>query len=333
MGKQMPGIVVSGAGKIGTRHLSVYQSISEGAVVGVVEPDDATFSAASGSRGGELERFITLEEALDHPAVDVIDICTPTPVHFKQAEAALRSGKSVFCEKPLVTSPSEIEALVSLLTGDTSFRVGYPYRYHPRIVRLKQRLDSGALGTPHMALFRIGGRGSHRAWKHRKGSGGGALLDMATHMIDLAYWLFGDFTETEILHSSLLVPERSIGGRIVEVDAEDLVILRLKTQSGVTVCVYADFVSSGFAQSIEVAGSNGSAFATVIDTIPDRYSLVSSAEGLAAGDTVEQGERVDMLALQLADFVASVSRGDVVQDISSSIAVTDVIHSYDSGAI
>ncbi|MCA1696060.1 MAG: Gfo/Idh/MocA family oxidoreductase, partial [Actinobacteria bacterium] len=147
----MTGIVVTGAGKIGSRHLSAYQSIPESTVVGVVEPDDATFAAASSTRVGGLERFITLEEALDHPAVDVIDICTPTPLHFKQAEAALRSGKSVFCEKPLVTSPTEIDALVSMLTRESTFRVGYPYRYHPRIVRLKHRLDRGALGTPHMA--------------------------------------------------------------------------------------------------------------------------------------------------------------------------------------
>jgi predicted dehydrogenase len=325
----MTGIVVTGAGKIGSRHLRRYDSLTAVDVIGLVEPSDAAYASVGASSTERPRRFSTLEEALDHPHVTVVDICTPTPLHFRQAEAALRAGKSVFCEKPLVTSLADAKTLAAM-TGDTTFRVAYPYRYHPRLERLKRRLDEGALGTPHMALLRIGGRGSHRVWKHRRGLGGGVLLDLATHMVDLAFWMFGDFVETEVLHTSQLVGERDIDGEVVEVDAEDVVVLRLRTRSGVTVFVYADFISPGFAHSVEVAGSNGSAFSSVLDALPDRYSLIRAAAGLPPGDTIEAGESVDMLDLELADFVASLTRGEVVQDISSSLAVSGVIDEYNA---
>lgn len=325
----MTGIVVAGAGKIGGRHLHSYDSLAGADVIGLVEPSDEVYASVHVSRNGGPRRFSTLEEALGHPGVHVVDICTPTPLHFQQVEATLRSGKSVFCEKPLVTSLGDARTLASI-AGATTFRVAYPYRYHPRLERLKRRLEEGALGEPRMALLRIGGRGSHRAWKHRRADGGGVLLDLATHMVDLAFWMFGDFVETEVLHSSQLVRERDIDGERVEVDADDLVVLRLRTRSGVTVCVYADFISPGFAHSVEIAGSNGSAFSSVLDALPDRYSLLSEAAGLPRGDTVEAGQSVDMLGRQLADFVATLKRGEVVQDIPSSLAVSGVIDEYNA---
>ena len=325
----MTGIVVAGAGKIGSRHLHRYESLPEVDVIGLVEPSDEAYAGLGVSGNGKPRRFSTLQEALDDPHVNVVDICTPTPLHFRQAEAALRAGKSVFCEKPLVTSLADAQTLAAM-TGDTTFRVAYPYRYHPRMRCLKRRLDEGALGTPHMALLRIGGRGSHRVWKHRRGLGGGVLLDLATHMVDLAFWMFGEFDETEVVHTSQLVRERDIGGELVEVDAEDVVVLRLRTRSGVTVFVYADFISPGFAHSVEVAGSNGSAFSTVLDALPDRYYLISEAAGLPAAETIEAGQSADMLDLELTDFVASLTRGEVVQDVFSSLAVSGVIEEYNA---
>ena len=288
----MQNIVVAGAGKLGLRHIQSYGAIDDATVVGIVDPVVERRNAVIDDIGSGIAVYDSVQAAASDSAVDVIDICSPTMVHFGQVSDALALGKSVFCEKPLVPTlhdANRLEAVLSESPG--TLRVGYVYRYHPRMQMLKDHIDEGALGEPHLAMLRIGGRGSHREWKHKAESGGGALLDMATHMIDLAYWFFGPFVESELLHGTQLIHKREINGDLVEADAEDLAIVRIRTVGDVEVLIHADFVTPGFANSVEVAGTNGSAASSIITSIPDRYSLVHPANGLAAGETVYLGPR------------------------------------------
>ena len=322
-------VAVLGAGKVGHRHLEAYQRVPGAEVVGILEPHEERLSAALADLARSIPRYASLDDVLSDPEVDVVDICSPTPLHFEQVCRSLRAGKTVFCEKPLVPSVAEVEEIARLLsTADTSLRVGYVYRSHPRIELLKQRLDDEVLGTPYMAVFRIGGRGSHRAWKHGRASGGGALLDMASHMLDLAYWFFGGIDEVESLYSGLLLSKREIDGEQVEVDADDVVIVRLRTLTGVEILVHADFLSPGFANWIEVSGKNGSALVSIISGLPDRYVLRSAARGLPAGETLEQGRPVNMLERELAAFIADVNERRVVKDIDASLLVAQVVESF-----
>ena len=322
----MTRIIVAGAGKRGVRHLEAYRKIPGASVVGIVEPDAQRRLDAIGLAGDEAEAFGSVPDALDATDADVVDVCTPTAHHFEDEAAVLDAGKSVFCEKPLVPTLAEAEALHERVeAGKGSLRVGYVYRYHPRIQQLKDRLDAGVLGNAYLAMLRIGGRGSHRLWKHQAGMAGGALLDMATHMLDLAYWLFGGFTEIEILHQAVLVHKREIDGVLHDVDADDLVIVRLRTVGDVEVLVHADFVTPGFANLIEVAGTNGSASTSIVTAIPDRLTLVRPAGDLPAGETTTPGESADMLQAQLASFVDDVVNGRLVSDMRASLEIARVL--------
>lgn len=322
-------VALLGAGKVGQRHLEAYEAIEQVQVVGVLEPDAECFAALTAGPGRPLSRYESLDHVLEDGSVDVVDVCSPTPFHFEQVSRSLAAGKTVFSEKPLVPTVSEVEEIASVLSGtDSSLRVGYVYRFHPRVEKLKQRLDDDVLGKAHLAVLRIGGRGSHRAWKHDRASHGGALLDMASHMLDLAHHLFGRITEVKPLFSGLLVPKREIDGAQVEVDADDVVIVRLRSATGVEILVHADFLSPGFSNLIEVAGENGSALVSVVSGFPDRYVLKDRVGDVPAGETFEAGDSADMLACELGAFVRDADSGQVIRDIDSSLLVARVADAF-----
>src|SRR5262245_2023775 len=109
----MARIGLIGLGFMGRMHLAAYGKIRGAEIVAVADQDEkrarGDFSGAWGNIPGAIERLdmtgITgttdFRALIAHPAVDVVDICVPTPAHEPLALAALEAGKHVLCEKPL----------------------------------------------------------------------------------------------------------------------------------------------------------------------------------------------------------------------------------------
>ena len=74
-------------------------------------------------------------------------------------------------------------------------------------------------------------------------SAGGVVSEMLVHLLDVASWYFGPFAEVEVLQRELLRPTRSIGGRSETVDADDFVLVRLRSTAGVLVLCQADLLT------------------------------------------------------------------------------------------
>ena len=152
-----------------------------------------------------------LDDIFSDRDIRAVLVCTPTPSHKETIQKALKAGKDVFCEKPLCTDLIEALELKEVESrSGKSVLVGYVYRYVPIFeegVRLmndfRENGGSLVLGKPLSAYFRLGGRGSHQVWKHRRDQGGGAINEMLVHMIDLANWYFetaekvGSLTDTD----------------------------------------------------------------------------------------------------------------------------------------
>jgi len=89
----------------------------------------------------------SFEEMLGDPEVDAVVIATPVPTHYGLAKAALEAGKHVFVEKPPAMTAAEIEELVALAEErDLVLMPGHLLLYHPGVQKLKELVDSGALG-------------------------------------------------------------------------------------------------------------------------------------------------------------------------------------------
>ena len=306
MNKVKIGIV--GCGKQAPKHLSGLRKIP--GVELILADIDTDFAAELGRKEG-LAWADDIEDIFGDKDITAVDICTPTQSHVDLIRRAVESGKDFFCEKPLCEKMEEARALHDLLASSQRFgMVGYIYRFSP-VFELGYSLfedvplvgESMVLGKIVSAFFRLGGRGSHQVWKHRKANGGGAINEMLVHMIDLALWYFGPVQEAEVLACDLLRPKRVIQGKEEEADAEDYVLIRLKTKSGVEVLCQADLVTPAFTQFVEVQGENGTFMGSIQQDMPSFIYCQEDAAGYPKGKTMLSFGKVNLFDAQMAEFV------------------------------
>lgn len=154
-------------------------------------------AAQVAARYGVQQVFDNLSAALEIKA-DVCVICTPAHLHVVQAAAALQAGSHVLIEKPLGVSLSGVSELTSLVeeTG-LNCGVAYVYRAHPVLAEMRTAIQSGRFGQPiqltalagqHFPFYRPAYKDTYYR-DHR--TGGGAVQDALTHVINAAEWLVG----------------------------------------------------------------------------------------------------------------------------------------------
>jgi predicted dehydrogenase len=144
-----------------------------------------------------LERW---EEAIVHPDVDLVVVATTNDALTPIAIAAVEAGKHVLVEKPAARTVSELDRLIAAAERHhRQVRVGFNHRYHPALLEARQLVDRSALGPLMFVRGRYGhgGRvGYDREWRADPAkAGGGELIDQGVHLIDLASWFLGSFTD------------------------------------------------------------------------------------------------------------------------------------------
>ncbi len=143
--------------------------------------------------------WTSLDAALADSAIQAVYVGTPVFLHAPQTIQALRAGKHVLCEKPMAMNEAEARRMIDTAaeTGRL-FGVAYYRRFYPKILRAKELLRQGAIGTPvfaeltnHMWFSGMGEPGE-RSWLFDPAkASGGPLFDIASHRIDVLNFLFG----------------------------------------------------------------------------------------------------------------------------------------------
>lgn len=271
----------------------------------------------------------------DDPEIQAVVICTPTRTHYSLIAKALEKNIHVFCEKPLSENVEEIEALKTAEhSSDAVLTIGYVYRFVPafeegfRLFREMQvNGESLLLGKPLTAFFRLGGRGSHQAWKHRKETGGGAINEMLVHMIDLANWYFGPLNSLDIVSNNLHLPSRSIRGEIVDADAEDFILVHCRGYNGIEIFCQADLVTPAFNQYVEIQAENGSFRGSIQQDSPSYVFLNEARGGFDAGKTALSFGQRNLLDYQMLYFVLSILRNQKADKntVEDSLQLTRII--------
>jgi predicted dehydrogenase len=301
-------IALIGCGKQAPKHISGLRKL---AGVELVLADINSQSAEKLGAQHGVPWVSRVEEIFDDPGIKAVDICTPTPSHVDLIFRAMAAEKDFFCEKPLCGSLQEARTIVDQLesTGRRGM-VGYVYRFSP-VFEVGHSFfedvpfggESKVLGKVVSAFFRLGGRGGHQLWKHLKAHGGGAINEMLVHMIDLALWYLGPVRDAQVLACELLRPKRLIAGKLEEADAEDYVLVRLKTQSGVEVLCQADLITPAFTNLVEIQGENGTFMASIQPEMPSFLFCHEGAAGYPAGKTPLKFGVLNLFEAQMAEFV------------------------------
>ena len=138
--------------------------------------------------------------AIDHNNVEMVIVATTNESLAKITLAAVRAGKHVLVEKPAARRADELSPVIEAARqAGVQVRVGFNHRYHPGIRKARELCDAGTLGDLMFVRGRYGhgGRpGYEKEWRANPDlSGGGELIDQGVHMIDLARWFLGDFSQ------------------------------------------------------------------------------------------------------------------------------------------
>ncbi len=185
-------VLIVGVGSIGERHLRCFAATGR-ARLALCEVNP-TLRTAVAERYG-VESFAKLDDALAAGPSAVV-ICTPAHLHLSMALAAARAGAHLLIEKPLSTSLEGLEDLRQACTQRTA-AVAYVYRAHPALVPMREAIRSGRFGEPVEIVVKCGQhfplyRPAYREIYYRdRATGGGAVQDAITHMMNAGEWLVG----------------------------------------------------------------------------------------------------------------------------------------------
>lgn len=182
-----------GAGTISQFHLESYQNNKQVEIYAICDIN-AQRAEAAAKKYDVARWFMIYKEMLADPAIDAVSICTINHLHAEIAIAALDAGKHVLLEKPLCMTVEEallIQAAVKR-SGKT-LQVGFVRRFGTNALVLQQFIEAGDLGEVYYAkasfLRRLGNPGGWFADKQL--SGGGPLIDIGVHIIDLCWYMMG----------------------------------------------------------------------------------------------------------------------------------------------
>jgi predicted dehydrogenase len=207
-------------------------------------------------------------ELLARPEVDLVDCCVPNHKHEEVVLAAAQAGKHIYCEKPLSMNVADGQRMVQAVTSaGVKSQMTFNFRFFPALTRARQLVEAGFLGN----IFSFRGR-YYRAsyidpnkplsWRLSKEiSGGGALFDLGSHILDLVYYLLGDFGSVQATLDTL-IKERPVAAGAAEkapVDVDDIALMHLRMANGALGLVEISRMGTGAANDlqIEIFGDKG----------------------------------------------------------------------------
>ena len=235
------------------------------------------------------------EELINHPDIDIIDIATPNIFHKQQLLQTIKAKKPVYCEKPVVSTLEEtFDIEKALLNYDKANQVVFHNRFFPAMIKTKSLLQKNLLGKIihfRFAYYHSGSLEKEKplGWKQEKGAG--VLLDLGSHIIDLAYWFLGEF-ESVAGQTRILYPERiTKEGKKVSVEADDYVLAQAKMKNGSTGTIEASKITVGSQDELifEIYGTEGAV--KYNSTNPNfLLALTGKDKGFTALPTVQRYE-------------------------------------------
>ncbi len=269
------GIAMIGYGGIGRVHVMAYRTLpylyglpaDMINIVGVATTRQETAERAAREIGCDLWTA-DYRELLARADVDLVDCCVPNNMHAEVIFAAAAADKHIYCEKPLALNVAEGQRMVEEVEkANIKTQVTFNFRFFPAISRARQLIEDGFLGN----VFSFRGR-YYRAsyisfdkplsWRLQKDiAGGRALFDLGSHILDMIYYLLGDFGSVQATVDTL-IKERPIAPGSSEkglVDVDDIALLHVRMADGTLGLVEISRMGTGTPNDLqlEIFGDKG----------------------------------------------------------------------------
>lgn len=218
---------VIGAGGIADRRtIPAILKDKDNVIVALMDRSE-TVAKKTGEKYG-VKYYTGEEKMLAENECDAVYIGTPVSCHLSQANAALKYGRNVFIEKPITITSAEGEELVKAYKkAGKQITVGYMMKYHNLHEKAKRLIKSGAIGevSDVRAQFTCWYPDIAGAWRqNKKLGGGGAIMDLGVHIIELVEYILNDeIAEVKSFYST----------KTFSYEVEDCAVVAFRTKKGV----------------------------------------------------------------------------------------------------
>jgi 1,5-anhydro-D-fructose reductase (1,5-anhydro-D-mannitol-forming) len=255
---------IAGFGWVARDHMAPAIAQAGGRLVAVADPSPAARAAATALGA---QPYADVEAMLAAEQLDALYVATPNHLHLAPVRAAAEAGVPVLCEKPMAASLPDAEAMAQAVEGaGVLYGTAFDQRRHPAHIALRDALKAGGVGRPAAVriayccwvdpLWRPPGETGTENWRaDPRAAGGGAVVDLAPHGLDLVQALLGE--EVERLHMTL---QR----RVHDYPVEDGGVATGVTASGVLVSLHVAYNCPEALprRRLEVLGEDGQLTAT-----------------------------------------------------------------------
>ena len=247
-GSLMLNVGLVGAGAVATTfHLPAWNQVPGARVVAICDIDE--HAARQAAAVCQAKTYSTYEDMLSKESLDIVDICTPHVLHARQACQALEHDLHVVVEKPFATEPSDAAAVIARAKArNRKVMCAQHQRFRPVTSVARQLICDGELGTIYYARAQaIKSRGipDARSYMERRLSGGGPMMDLGSHVIDLAWWLMGCPAPTQVLGSVMTKMAR-------DTDVEDFGCAHIQFANGSVMSVETSYLLNSHADCVRV---------------------------------------------------------------------------------
>lgn len=266
-------VAVVGAGQAGQAHAFGFRNATMAdrlagitvQLATLVDPN--TELATTVARRYGFEKIASdVQEVIDDPTIDVVSVALPSFLSLPVVGSLLQAGKHVITEKPLGRNGSEAAELADIAGhASSTSAVGFSYRRIPAVAQLRRAVLDGHIGTPYLARgqffadYALDSSGP-MVWRYdQEASGGGVILDMATHVLDALEFVLGPVTELTSADFDTRITERPAregGTGTVTNDDDCLINMRFGDVMGT---VLASRIAAGETINLgfEIWGSTG----------------------------------------------------------------------------
>jgi len=238
--KSLGVVIVGGARGVSGEHLAAYRMLGQQArIIAICDKDEKKGTQVASENGAIFTS--DYEEMLAQPGIDIVDVCSPDPLHCEHVVKAAVKGYHILCEKPLAMSLEEARRINEAVTSaGVKCMVGMVLRWQPYHMRICELIRKGAIGEPVFARYQHTGcffpypKGSFNSRKEAKGQ----FLHNGVHFVDeICDFLAAAPCSVYAVTQSHFTPEYSLetpnycfasigmsGGQIVEIEYNQLLV-------------------------------------------------------------------------------------------------------------
>lgn len=257
MPKLSVGII--GTGSVGNAHLTGYAADQKNVAITAICDINQTRLDEMGEKFGvpPANRYRDYKKMLANQQLDAVSVCVPNKFHFAAAAAVIENDINILLEKPIVLTMDEARQLGHLLKEHpVKFMVAFSHRFFLANVAAKKLLEKGAIGKPYMIRARYAHTGPYPGWAqsdwfYKKNiAGGGAMLDMGIHAIDICQYFIGPIESVQADVKTLR--------KKIQVDDNALVLVDFGKAAGCLGYIDVSWTSPSGFSGVEIFGDKGS---------------------------------------------------------------------------